>query len=62
MTGNGTPVYLVIVKMVDFFANSEGPDQILHSAKSDLSLHCLPRTRFGVNKVHMLLTETRTLK
>ena len=42
---------------------SEGPDQTLHSAASDLGLHCLPRTRFGVNEVHVhvLLTEIRTL-
>ena len=38
-------------------ANSEGPDQMLHSEKSDLGLHCLPKTCFGVNEVHVLLTD-----
>ena len=29
-------------KMVELFENSGDPDQILHSAASDLGLHCLP--------------------
>ena len=30
--------------MVELFANSGDPDQMLHSATSDLGLHCLPVT------------------
>ena len=30
--------------MTKLFANSEDPDQTLHSATSDLHLHCLPVT------------------
>ena len=30
--------------MAKLFANSGDPDQILHSAESDLSLYCLPTT------------------
>ena len=30
--------------MVELFANSGDPDQIPHSAASDLGLHCLPIT------------------
>ena len=31
-------------KMVELFVNSGDPDQTLHSAASDLGLHCLPIT------------------
>ena len=31
-------------KMVELFANSGDPFQTLHSAASDLGLHCLPFT------------------
>ena len=34
--------------MVQLFANSGDPDQILHFAASDLGLHCLPVTSLGV--------------
>ena len=30
--------------MVEQFANSGDPDQMLHSSASDLGLHCLPGT------------------
>ena len=33
--------------MVELFANSGDPDQMLHSAASDLTLHCLPVTHLG---------------
>ena len=33
--------------MVELFANSGDPDQMLHSAASDLGLHCLPVTHLG---------------
>ena len=33
-----------------FNANSEYPDQMLHSAASDLGLHCLPITLLGVSR------------
>ena len=35
--------------MAKLFANSEDPDQTLHSAASDLGLHCLPVTLLGVS-------------
>ena len=31
--------------MVELFTNSGDPDQMLHSAASDLGLHCLSVTR-----------------
>ena len=36
---------------VEPFANSGDPDQLLHSAVSDLGLHCLPVTRLGVSSL-----------
>ena len=35
--------------MAEVFANSEDPDQTLHSATSDLGLHCLPITLLRVS-------------
>ena len=37
--------------MAKLFANSEDPDQMLHSAMSDLDLHCLPVTLLGVSQL-----------
>ena len=37
--------------MAEVFANSEDPDQMLHSAVSDLGLHCLPNTLLGVSQL-----------
>ena len=36
--------------MVELFANSGDPDQMPHSAASDLGLHILPITLLGVSK------------
>ena len=36
--------------MAKLFANSGDPDQMLHSALSDLSLHCLPINLSGVSR------------
>ena len=33
--------------MVELVANSGDPDQMPHSAASDLGLHCLPVTHLG---------------
>ena len=33
------------------FAKSEDPDQMLHSAASDLGLHCLQITLLGVSRL-----------
>ena len=33
------------------FANSEDPDQMPHSAASDMDLHCLPVTHLGVSSL-----------
>ena len=35
--------------MIELFSNSGGPDQMLHSAASDLGLHCLPIILLGVS-------------
>ena len=37
--------------MVELFANSGDTDQTLHSATSDLGLHCLQSTLFGVSRL-----------
>ena len=37
--------------MAEVFANSEDPDQTLHSAASDLGLDCLPVTLLGVSQI-----------
>ena len=37
--------------MVELFANSGDPDQMPHSAASDLGLHCLPITLLGVSRL-----------
>ena len=37
--------------MAKLFANSEDPDQMPHSAASDLGLHCLPVTLLGVSRL-----------
>ena len=34
-------------KKAKLFANSGDPDQMPHSAASDLGLHCLPISRLG---------------
>ena len=36
--------------MIELFANSEDPDQMLHSARSDLGLHCLTITLLGLSR------------
>ena len=38
-------------KMAKLFANSEDPDQMPHSAASDLGLHCLPITLLRVSQL-----------
>ena len=42
-------------KMVELFANSGDPDQMPHSAASDLGLHCLPNTLSGVSRLNALM-------
>ena len=37
--------------MVELFANSGDPDQMPHSAASDLGLHCLPITLLVVSRL-----------
>ena len=37
--------------MVVLFANSGDPDQMPHSAASDLGLHCLPISLLGVSRL-----------
>ena len=38
-------------KISKLFANSENPDQMPHSAASDLGLHCLPIILLGVYRL-----------
>ena len=40
-----------------FNANSVDPDQIQHSAPSDLGLHCLPVTLLGVSRLKWVKDE-----
>ena len=51
--------------MVVLFANSGDPDQMPHSAASDLGLHCLPVTLLGVSRLQwvklVLLVKTMPL-
>ena len=37
--------------MTELFANNKDPDQMPHSAASDLGLHCLPITLLGVSRL-----------
>ena len=37
--------------MDKLFANTGDPDQMPHSAVSDLGLHCLPNTLLGVSRL-----------
>ena len=37
--------------MAKLFANSGDPNQMLHSAASDLGLHCLPITLLRVSRL-----------
>ena len=46
---SGYMIYIFLKKMVELFASSGDSDQKLHSAVSDLGLHCLPITRLGVS-------------
>ena len=39
--------------MVELFANSGDPDQMLHSVASDLGLHYLPITLLGVSRLQL---------
>ena len=42
-------------KMANLFANSGDPDQMPHSAASDLGLHCLPITLLRVSRLQWVL-------
>ena len=42
--------------MVELFANSEDPDQMPHSAASDLDLHCLPIYPFRVSRLQWVIS------
>ena len=37
------------------FANSGDPDQMLHSAASDLGLHCLPITFLRISRLQQVI-------
>ena len=44
--------------MVELFTNSGDPDQMPHSAASDLGLHCLHITLLGVFRLQWVNTLT----
>ena len=44
--------------MAKLFANSGDPDQTLHSAASDLGLHCLPITLLRVSRLQWVILES----
>ena len=46
-------------KMAKLFANSGDPDQMPHSAASDLGLHCLPSTFYGSPDYNGLMKKFR---
>ena len=49
-------------KLAKLFANSEDPDQMLHSVESDLGLSCLPITRFRVSRLKWVKTYSYDMK
>ena len=49
------------VKMAKPFANSGAPDQMQHSAASDLGMHCLPVTILGVSRLQWANQTAMTL-
>ena len=48
--------------MAKQFANSGDPDQTLHSAASNLGLHCLPITFLGVSRLQWVKTSMIRIK
>ena len=42
--------------MAEVFANSADPDQMPHSAASDMGRHCLPVTLLGVSRLQWVNT------
>ena len=40
--------------MVELSANSGDPDQMPHSAASDLGVHCLPVTVLGISRLQLV--------
>ena len=56
-------IYIFLEKMVELFANSGDPDQMPHTAASDLDLYCLPVTHLRVSRlrwVKVILPEFRS--
>ena len=47
--------------MVELFANSGDPDQMLPSATSDLGLHCLPVTCLGVSSLQWVNSQSQAI-
>ena len=45
-------------KMVELFANIGDPDQMLHSATSDLGLHCCKLPFLGVSRLQWVKITT----
>ena len=48
--------------MVELFASSGDPDQMLHSVASDLGLHCLQITLYGVSRLQWVKGNQYTFK
>ena len=48
--------------MAKLFANSDDPDQMPHSAASDLGLQCLPITPLGVSRLQWVKKHHQVVK
>ena len=46
--------------MAKLFANSGDPDQMLHSAASDLGVHCLPSTLLRASRLQWVNDPEKT--
>ena len=49
------------IKMAKLFGNSGNPDQMPHSVASDLGLHCLQITLFGVSRLQWVKGKEYTI-
>ena len=57
---SGCEIYIFLEKKAKLFANSGNPDQMPHSAASDLGLHCLQITLLGVSRLNWVRQAEKT--
>ena len=57
----GYAIQIFLRKMVEPFAITGDPDQMPHSAVSEMSLHCLPITLLGVSRLQWVKMCKQTL-